>query len=185
MNSKEYAAHRKALGLTGGTHPAVLRAIKDGRLTGRSTRKVGDRWDIDPVIADREWASNTNRGSNNPSGKKGSAPVVADHYRAGTDAGNTAGPDLAAGIPDRNVSRAIREAYLAKLAGVQYEKESGARVLKEEVKKEAFELGRRVREAMINIPDRVAYDFAAIDDATEIHLRLTQAINEALEELTK
>lgn len=185
MNSKEYAAHRKTAGLSGTTHPAVLRAIKDGRLTGRSTRKVGDRWDIDPVIADREWASNTNKSSNNPSGKNGSAPVVADHYRAGNDPSNKSGPDLGAGIPDRNVSRAIREAYLAKLAGVQYEKESGARVLKEDVKKEAFELGRRVREAMVNIPDRVSYDFAAITDATDIHLRLTKAINEALEELMK
>lgn len=183
MNSKEYAAHRKAKGLTGGTHPAVLRAIKDARLTGRSTRKVGDRWDIDPVIADREWAANTNRKANNPGGK--AKHIEAEHYRAGNDPANPNGPDLASGIPDRNVSRAIREAYLAKLAGVQYEKESGARVLKEEVKKEAFELGRRLREAMVNIPDRVSYDFAAITDAAEIHLRLTQAINEALEELTK
>lgn len=183
MNTKEYAAHRKEKGLSGTSHVAVLNAIKTGRLTGKAVRRVGDRWDIDAKTADKEWAANTNSKSNNPSGR--TAPLKTDHFRASAGVDQGAGSDLASGIPDRNVSRAIREAYLAKLAGVQYEKESGARVLKEEVKKEAFELGRRVRESMINIPDRVAYDFAAITDAAEIHLLLTKAINEALEELTK
>jgi hypothetical protein len=46
--------------------------------------------------------------------------------------------------------------------------------------KEAFESARIIREAMLNLPARLAGELAAETDATAVHLRLDAAIREAL-----
>lgn len=52
---REYARHRKALGLTGQSHAAVVKARNQGRLDG-ALLKDGQ---IDFAIADRLWQQNT------------------------------------------------------------------------------------------------------------------------------
>ena len=59
MNLQAYAAHRKAKGLRGTSHVAVLQAIQTGRLTDPAVRKISNRWVIDPTLADLQWVSNT------------------------------------------------------------------------------------------------------------------------------
>lgn len=54
LSIRGYAAHRKSLGLVGGTPPAVKKALDAGRIHAE-----GDG-SIDPERADREWSSNTN-----------------------------------------------------------------------------------------------------------------------------
>ena len=60
MNLQGYAAHRKARGLRGTSHVAVLQAIQSGRLTEPAVRKIDGRWHIDASLADAQWAGNTN-----------------------------------------------------------------------------------------------------------------------------
>src|SRR5438094_10173343 len=57
-----YAAHRKALGLPGGTLRSVQNAIADGRIT------IGPDGKLDPAEADRNWRDNTmpDRGGTRP-----------------------------------------------------------------------------------------------------------------------
>lgn len=58
LSLREYARHRKAARLTGGTHRAVQVAITSGRLSGSLTP---DRKRIRSAkLADREWAATTN-----------------------------------------------------------------------------------------------------------------------------
>ena len=64
---REYARHRKALGLRGGSHVAVLKLKKQGRLDG-ALRKDGL---IDFAIADRLWEQNTRHAT-------GPAPTTSD-----------------------------------------------------------------------------------------------------------
>ena len=169
-----YAAHRKALGLRGQTHPAVLKAINSGRLTERAAKKVGDRWLIDPEIADLEWAGSTDvtRGGN------GNGRI--DRPPARAAAAPEDDPGLS-NVPSRNVSRAIREAYMARLARVEFERETGARVLADDVRKEAFEQGRRLRDALMNIPDRISNELAALAEPALVHLSLSNALRDALD----
>lgn len=176
MNLRQYAAHRKKNGLRGQSHVAVLKAIQEGRLKDSARlEKSGKKqsWVIDAELADREWGENTDNYPKGTGEKFEGATALAE-----------AAPTDAKGVPNRNVSRAIREAYLAKLAGIQYERESGTRVLKEDVQRDAFELARRVREAITNVPDRISHDLAALSDPTEVHLRLSEALRDALTELT-
>lgn len=172
MNLNEYAKHRKDRGLKGTTHVAIIRAIESGRLDGNAARRDGRRWVIDPQEADRQWAANTDgktRGSGN-----GPADLTAESPL----------PSSGGGVPNLSYSKAVREAYMARLAAIQYEREAGSRVLRAEVEKAAFELARRVREQLMNIPDRVSFDIAAETNPTKVHLILSDAITDALTELT-
>ena len=81
-------------------------------------------------------------------------------------------------------SRAIREAYAARLAKIEYEERTQKLVAVDSVKVEAFKVGRTIRDAILNIPDRISNELAGYgDDPAKIHERLTQELILALEEL--
>jgi hypothetical protein len=50
---RQYAAHRRAAGLPGGSLSAVQKALRAGRI-------VANRGRINPEAADHQWAQNTN-----------------------------------------------------------------------------------------------------------------------------
>ncbi len=54
----------------------------------------------------------------------------------------------------------------------------------EKVKDTLFRKGRVIRDAFLNLPDRVASVIASMDDASEIHALLTKEIRSILEELS-
>lgn len=55
MNTTEYAAHRRAKGLTGCTRQAVDKAVEDGTLTPPAIDERGQI--VNAEIADEQWAS--------------------------------------------------------------------------------------------------------------------------------
>ena len=54
MSIRGYALHRRQLGLVGGTHEAVRKAIATGRITAGPGG-------IDSEVADAQWAARTRR----------------------------------------------------------------------------------------------------------------------------
>jgi hypothetical protein len=83
-------------------------------------------------------------------------------------------------IPDLNKSRARREHYQAEKAKLEALQGRGELVPAEEVKREAFAMGRQIRDAMQGIPDRVASLLAASSDVRDVHQMLTEEIRVAL-----
>lgn len=86
-------------------------------------------------------------------------------------------------IPDLNESRARREHYQAELAKLQVTQQRGELIPADEAKKEAFKLGRSVREALANLADRLSHQLAGETDPARIHQALTQEHRAALVEL--
>lgn len=80
-------------------------------------------------------------------------------------------------------ARAYRERFEALQARIKYDKEIGKLVDTADVKKQAFKLARGVRDAMMNIPDRVSHELAAQTDPARVHQRLTEEIRQALADL--
>lgn len=158
MTAREYA---KARGIS---HTAVNKAIKSGRLSAALVSQEGRSTIIDSDVADREW----------PRGEK---EIMRDQYapKAGEDRVTV---DKVASTYQQ--SRAAREAFQAKLAKLEFEQKSGKVVNAEEVRAEAFKIARFVRDAMLNIPDRLAAELAAENDQFKVHARLTQEIRRAL-----
>lgn len=52
-----------------------------------------------------------------------------------------------------------------------------------QVKEQAFNSGRRVRDRILNIPSRISHELAAETDPFKVEVLLTQALTEALLEL--
>lgn len=136
---------------------AVSQAIKDQRLVGSVVRNHKGVPRLNEELALQEWAGNT------------------------IPAKNRLGNSIEVDGASYAESRAKREAYNAELARLELEEKQGTLVDAEQVKKDAYATARQVRDGMLNIPDRVAAELAALTDQFEVHRRLTEEIRKALE----
>lgn len=157
MSQREYARYR------GVQHFAVQKAIKTGRIT---TLPDGQ---IDSDVADDEWSRNTQT----------HAPAVTRRRRA--DEEEESQPE-SGGASQYTKARAFREFYQARLAKIEYEERIGKLVSKDEVQVAAFNKFRQYRDAMLNIPDRVAAMLAAETEAAKCYEILASEIRKALNE---
>ena len=130
------------------SHVAVLKAIKAGRI-----EKEPDGT-IDPAKADAAWERNTNQAQKRKTAKR--------TYE--NDAESHVGPPIVNSGPSFAQSRAIKEAYNARLAKLAYEEKSGALVRTDTVKVAWFNTLRVVRDRALNLPDRLAPLLAAETD---------------------
>ncbi|GFR06977.1 parB domain-containing protein [Trichonephila clavata] len=80
-------------------------------------------------------------------------------------------------------TRIKNEMERGKLLEAKAKAEIGELISVEEVKTEAFNVARVVRNNLLNIPDRVSALLASINDTEKIHETLTEEIRTALEEL--
>lgn len=150
ISIREYA-RRHGLGFE-----SVRQAILDGRLIKSVKRGPNGHAQLDEQLALKEWAENTMPAKNRLAQ---AVTVDSESYAA---------------------SRAKREAYNAELARLELEEKQGTLVNAADVKKEAYAAARQVRDGMLNIPDRVAAELAALTDQFEVHRRLTEEIRKAL-----
>ena len=181
LTIRGYARHR------GVSHTAVRKALATGRIT------TGADGRIDPVLADQEWATSTNlsKPRNSVTGvpKKRKAPdapsdplgVPGLEEGLAPLSGEGGAPRL---VSSYAASRAAREAYLARLAKLDFEQRSGKLVDADEVRAQIFGLGRRLRDALLGLPDRLAPVLAGQADQAAVHRLLTEEIMVCLAELS-
>lgn len=160
-----YAKHRKV------TPKAVFDAIEKGRLVAAVERQESGRYLIDVQAADAEWKANTNSGTGAPAHAKNK-------------------PDLESSDTDGEVTtmtyaeaRAQHERFKSRLAQLELEQREGKLVEADAVQREAFKAARQVRDALLNLPDRVAGVLAAETNQFKVHQLLTKEIRRALEDL--
>jgi len=166
MNLEAYAKHRKARGLRGTSHVAVLKAIDTGRLTEPAVRKVNGRWQIDAPLADAQWAGNT---SNMP-----------DNGTELPEPPNTRQPHPADSGPSLAQAKRAKAVYEAELTRLELQKEKKELISADEVRQEAARLGRQVRDLLLIIPGRNAAKVAAMQDQDEVRALLQGEIESAL-----
>jgi len=136
----------------------VTKAIEEGRITAY---KVGNKFVIDQEKADKEWARNT------------SQPKTSPNSRVEPE---SSGPSYAQ-------SRAIKEAYLARLKKLEYERELGALVDADQVRRDGYAAGKLVQSKMLAIPDRLAGQLAGMTEVAAIKRVLIDEIRYALSEV--
>lgn len=170
------------LGLIKGcSQAAVSHAVRRGRISAAVVEKDGKRW-LDRDLALELWDKNTVNTAN--SKVRNADPVEAEPHDAGElKAAINKLPEDA--IPELNESRARREHYQAELAKLQVTQQRGELVPVDEVKKEAFNIGRAVRESLANLADRLSHQLAGEVDPVVIHKLLTDEHRAALLELTE
>lgn len=79
--------------------------------------------------------------------------------------------------------QAKKEKFRAKLAELDYLERIADLVRRAEVEAESFRIGRQVRDAILNIPSRLAGIVAAESDQRRVHDLLEQELRQALEAL--
>ena len=136
---------------------AVRKAIKSGRIALNKNNR------LDVKIADHQWFNNTDPAKQRKE-TTGEQTNTQNSYQQ---------------------SRAIKEAYNARLTKLQFEKESQKLISIDEVKISAFNTGRMVRDRILNIPDRVIPQLVGKTDIFEMKEILKTELVKALEELSK
>ena len=160
LSIRAYARHR---GITDG---AVRKAIKAGRITKNKNDK------IDPELADKQWSKNTDPAQVKEIKKEEEIKQETGNYNPSPFG------------PSYQQSRAIKEAYNAKLTRLQFEKESKKLISVDEVKISAFNTARMTRDRILNIPDRVIPQLVGKTDIHEMKELLKLELVKALEELS-
>ena len=162
--------------IKGCTKAAVTHATKS-RILAAVVEKDGKRW-LDRDLALELWRKNTLK--NNAAKVDEPDPVMPRDARELRQ--QVAGlPDDE--IPELNESRARREHYQAELAKLEVDLKRKELVPAVDVEKEAFALGRSVREALANLADRLSHQLAGETDPARIHAVLTDEHLDALSSL--
>lgn len=157
-----YARHR------GVSHVAVLKAVKAGRIVKEADGS------IDPDKADAAWTRNTNQAQQRKPAQQ--SEIKSNPYEAEAPIS----PPIVNSGPNYAQSRAIKEAYHARLAKLSYEEKSGALVRTDNVKVAWFNVLRVLRDRALNLPDRLAPLLAAENDPKVLRDLLDDEIRQIL-----
>jgi hypothetical protein len=179
MNLQAYANHRKALGLRGTSHVAVINAYNDGRLSEPAVRREGRSWIINAELADEQWATRTDPSEYGGQAGGGSRPIGVEAPAQHQPATSTP-PPAAKGGPPLAVSKQVKAAYEAKLMEIEYKERSGEMGNLQDVRTEASRLARQLRDLLLIIPSRNAAKVAVMSDPEEIRALLQAEIESAL-----
>lgn len=166
MAHKSLRTYAKSRGIS---HEAVRQAIKAGRLVKSIVMVNGEPKIADEALADQEWAANTDQSK--PRNRITGDPK---HRRASKDApmqpmANDGGADGGGKGPSYAQSRAIREAYMARLAKIDFEEKAGKLVSADGARVAIFNTARKARDMLMAVPDRVAPLVVGQTDPHEIH----------------
>jgi hypothetical protein len=172
LSIREYARYRRAAGLKGGTPSAVHKAIKTGRI------HRDDCGFIDPAQADAAWEAGTD-----PTRGDSLAGPSRQRHVPPSPPSSASQPASSGSAPTYATSRAIREAYTARLAKLSYEERSKILVDASRVEAEAFRRSRDARDALLAVPGRLAAILAAETDPAVVEVRLTEELRVVLEAL--
>lgn len=158
----------------GVSHTAVRKAIETGRLSRAVVREDGKPPRIDGDVADLEWRAQTDQAQQRePNGQPSLFPDGRTRGQRGSEEG----------LSFARV-RAVREGINAQLAQIELDRERGRLVEREDVRAEAFETARRVRDRLLGVPVRLGPVVASKTDPTECELLIRTEIDAALDELS-
>lgn len=140
---------------------AVQKAIAAGRIT------LEPDGTIDPAKADAQWNQRTRATTANAAAQAAGEDALSANYHK---------------------ARTVREAYAAKLAKLEYEERLGKLINADEVQVTVFNLARRMRDRMQQIPRQVSAQIvaavAANPNPRDVEDILDQAIRDALIEIS-
>lgn len=147
----------------------VLDAIESGILQKSVKKKPHGssfRYSIDEGLGLQEWADNIDPAKQRDQSKQAATKELS-----------------AEGNSNYKKAAALRMFYQAKLAEAEFQERVGKLVSADKVKAEVFKIGRRVRDSLFGVPERVAAEVAAMTEPREIAIYLKEQIADALKDL--
>lgn len=180
LTQAEYARSRKSRGLPGGSREAVRKAVDAGRISAFGPDKL-----VDPGLADRQWAENTRvRAANDAAiapGEPGDligAAAAAPAPEADAPA-PVASTSLAA-EPGYQAARAREAEADARMKELKLAETEGQLVRVDQVRAELAGKLAPVREALLQLPSRIASTLASQSDPARVQTVLEAEIHAVL-----
>lgn len=151
--------------------PTIVSAIREGKIVPAKVDAVGPL--IDPATADKSWYEK--RGKK----KRGAMELVGvprDPEEMSEDEADKTPVFTTDGVkvPTFFQSKTLKEHFAAKRAELEFEKSAGKLIDAETVKRQIFELGRKARDRILAIPDRVSAMVAAEVEPAKVHAILAK-----------
>jgi phage terminase Nu1 subunit (DNA packaging protein) len=149
------------------SHPAVVKAVKSGRLSKSIGFENGVPFIRDLALAGREWAAGATKAhvSNAPSS-------------AASPPGDGGPPDTEITLTRAQIQLSLQREESLKLAN---DEKRGRLIDAEVVRRESFDCARSIRDALLNLPDRLAGELAAEPDSAVVWRRLDEELRKALQ----
>jgi hypothetical protein len=179
MSPSEYSRHR------GTTPSAVNKALESGRIEREPDGT------IDEVRADGDWEQHTNAAK--VRGFRRRDPIV--DFEAGKKRRRTASvknADAAKNLDSDKLgrlsfadARALRENFNAKMTLVQLEEKIGSLLPRDKVAVAIESLFRVHRDAILNIPNRIAGQVLELPDTASVQDLIESELRQTLEELAE
>ena len=174
------------MGLRGASHVAVLKAIQTGRLMPPAIERSGRGWEIDPELADQQWADATHpaeRGSGHhrvrpPAAAPAPEPAPVPARKPPPLRQETTAPK---GVPPRAVSEAVLAAVKAKRETMALHLDEGKLLRREDVEQAWSQAVNITRTRLLGVPSTAKQRIPHLE-IEEVEL-LTLLIREALDEL--
>jgi hypothetical protein len=184
MNQREYAKH------AGLTQPRICQLLRAGKLRGAAV-KTGGRWNIDPKKADKALKENISP-SKKRQGEFGARKTRGRRKPKRRSKREKPTPEekkwiaKTAGTEELSLHQAelLEKQYRAALKKLEYERASGVLIEAEQVKKAAFDKGRMLRDAFLNLKSKISPLLAIEANATEIDKLLDTEFRQILGELS-
>ena len=164
MSMREYARHR---GVVVGT---VELAIATGRIN--VSHQDGNKKMIDQIQADIDWAANTQT-------KFGGHE---DKESAEVPQSGAAAERLPTASSQLQAARVKKEEQLAKLKELEFNEKSGLVIEKSIVEKVVSKFAANARDALLNLPQRLAAELAAETDPHLIELKLDEELRRVMDD---
>lgn len=161
--------------LVGVSRQRIYTLIKQGKL---DCKIIDGKKYIDPDIGVKQYEENRDKTAllKNPSGlpkDKIDPKKVKDNA-----------PPTYEGMTTADAERK-EKVFKARMAELKYLEQSGKLVYRDIVEKHTFEIGRKWRDAMLNIPGRFAHEWAGIIDPNELENKAYRDITEVLDKFVK
>jgi hypothetical protein len=183
LTVKEYAEQ------IGRTRQYINKLINKGKISEGSTNQVGRTRYIDSDKADHDIKNNISHVNKKP-------VKQSETWKLGNSETRKPKKDItendkkdvikSAGLTIVALAEAqkLKENYIAALKKIELKEKQGEYLKKDDVEKEAFNISRLIRDAVLNIPDRISAELASITDVHLISEKLTQELTAALEDLS-
>ena len=165
----------------------IRRIISKGIITKKSLKRKGKRWLVNPESADQDQEKNLssiNRKADpkkKPEKKPGKETVIPNAEEK-EKVIEKAGVKIFDSLSD---AQKFKETYQGALKKLDLEERTGQLISRAERDQQDFNTARTVRDALLNIPDRICSILAAETDDSKVSEFLTKEIRQALEVLSK
>jgi predicted transcriptional regulator len=178
MSNNLFISQSEFAKLMGVSKQAVSKAVSEGRIQLILDHSDG-KMKLNPDLASKQWREKTLPRIENSK--------ITNPFKESKELKEEFGSKAPHLMDDADLMEAKteKERFQAKLLELEFKEKTGELISAEKAKREAFKLGRILRDAILNVPSQICNELAADTDSFVVHQKLSMALTRALEAMVE